>query len=87
VVWFGENLPHQALEEAWLAACTCQVFFSIGTSAVVEPAASLPGLAQDYGALVVEVNPNPTPLTPRADFVLQAPSGIVLPALVKTVWG
>jgi NAD-dependent deacetylase len=87
VVWFGENLPHQALEEAWLAACTCQVFFSIGTSSVVEPAASLPGLAQDYGALVVEVNPNPTPLTPRADFVLQAPSGIVLPGLVKTVWG
>ena len=87
VVWFGESLPSQALEDAWLAACTCQVFFSIGTSSVVEPAASLPGLAQGYGALVVEINPHPTPLTPKADFVFRAPSGLALPALVKAVWG
>ena len=86
VVWFGENLPHQALEEAWLAACTCQVFLSIGTSSVVEPAASLPGLAKGYGALVVEINPAETPLTPQADFVLRAPSGVALPALVEAVW-
>ena len=87
VIWFGESVPHQALEVAWLAACTCQVFFSIGTSSIVEPAASLPGLAQGYGALVVEINPNPTPLTPIADFVLAAPSGVALPALVEAVWG
>jgi NAD-dependent deacetylase len=87
VVWFGENLPHQALEDAWLAACTCQVFLSIGTSSLVEPAASLPGLAQGYGALVVEINPNLTPLTPHADFILPAPSGVALPALLEAVWG
>lgn len=87
VVWFGEDLPHQALEEAWLAACTCQVFLSIGTSSVVEPAASLPGLAQGYGALVVEINPNLTPLTPQADFILPAPSGVALPTLIEAVWG
>ncbi len=87
VVWFGEEPPHQALEEAWLAACTCQVFLSIGTSSLVEPAASLPGLAQGYGARVVEINPNPTPLSPHADFVLTAPSGLALPALLEAVWG
>ena len=86
VVWYGENLPHQALEDAWLAACTCQIFFSIGTSSVVEPAASLPELAQGYGALVVEINTNLTPLTPQADFILPAKSGVALPALVKAVW-
>lgn len=87
VVWFGESLPAEVLEAAAQAATTCQVFFSIGTSGLVEPAASLARVAVRQGATVVEVNPTVTPLTPLATFVLQGVSGEILPELVKAVWG
>ena len=86
VVWFGENLPPSALQAAWDVAQNCDVFFSIGTSAVVQPAASLPVVALQKGATVVEVNPNDTPITILAAYSLQGPSGKVLPELVKSVW-
>ena len=86
VVWFGENLPPNAIEQALESAQTSQVFFSIGTSALVEPAASLPKIAQQAGAVLVEVNPQPTPLTTIADFVLSGPAGTILPELVRQLW-
>ncbi|MGE5250412.1 MAG: SIR2 family NAD-dependent protein deacylase [Bacteroidota bacterium] len=86
VVWFGEALPRPALEDAVQAARGCQVFFSIGTSGIVQPAASLPFAARNRGAAVIEVNLEPTPLTPKADFFLQGKSGEVLPELVKATW-
>lgn len=86
VVWFGEMLPHDALLAAQDAARECDVFFSIGTSGLVEPAASLPYLALEAGKCVVEVNPNPTPLTSRAQYVLSGPAGEILPALVAVIW-
>jgi NAD-dependent deacetylase len=86
VVWFGENLPASALQTALQAAQACDIFFSIGTSGVVEPAASLPFLAVKNGATVVEINPNPTPLTRTATFSFQGQAGQVLPALVKRAW-
>jgi NAD-dependent deacetylase len=87
VVWFGEALPRDQLEAAVTAARSCDVFFSIGTSGVVQPAASLAFAAHNHGALVVEVNAEPTPLTPKADFALHGKSGEILPQLVKVVWG
>jgi NAD-dependent deacetylase len=54
----------------------------VGTSTVVEPAASLPFLALEEGALVIEVNPTPTPLTRRATIALAGTAGDVLPHLV-----
>jgi NAD-dependent deacetylase len=87
VVWFGEALPRGALEAAVQAARECQVFFSIGTSGVVQPAASLAFAAHNRGAMVVEINLEPTPLTPKADHFLQGKSGEVLPELVKAAWG
>jgi NAD-dependent deacetylase len=87
VVWFGERLPPAALEAAIQAANTCDVFFSIGTSGIVEPAASLARVVLQRGAVVVEVNPATTPLTSHATFVLPGASGEVLPELVKAVWG
>jgi len=87
VVWFGELLPQEALQSAIQASQKCQVFFSIGTSGVVEPAASLPYRASERGAVVVEVNPEHTPLTPHANFALHGPSGEVLPELIKRTWG
>ncbi len=83
VVWFGESLPRAALERAEQAAATCDVLFSIGTSSLVHPAAGLPLLAKQRGALLIEVNPSPTPLTPHADEVLSGPAGQVLPQLLQ----
>src|SRR5512141_2041664 len=87
VVWFGEALPRDQLEAAVAAARACEVFFSIGTSGVVQPAASLAYAAHNRGAVVVEVNAEPTPLTLKADFAIQGKSGEILPELVKEVWG
>jgi NAD-dependent deacetylase len=86
VVWFGERLPQEALHAAWEAAQNCDLFFSIGTSGIVEPAASLPYLALQSGACVVEINPNPTPLTDQATYELRAPAARALPALLTAVW-
>lgn len=86
VVWFGERLPPPALQAAIDAAEACDVFFSIGTSGLVEPAASLAHLAMQHGAKVIEINPTITPLTPLVSFALPGPSGEVLPALVHAAW-
>jgi len=86
VVWFGEALPPTAFNAASQAARRCDLFFSIGTSGVVEPAASLPYLALEHGAVVVEINPSETPLTSDATYAFQEPSGQVLSALVEAVW-
>ena len=87
VVWFGESLPRAELESAVNAARTCQVFFSIGTSGVVQPAAALAHAARNKGSVVVEVNAEPTPLTPKVDFAFHGKSGEIMPQLVKAVWG
>lgn len=83
VVWFGEALPYQASQAAFDAAQHCDIFLSIGTSALVHPAASLPYEALMSGATVVEINPNETPLTGDATYVLHGPAGTILPALVS----
>lgn len=87
VVWFGEELPPGIFQKAETAAANCEVFFSIGTSTQVYPAAQLPFTALENGAAVVEINPRPTPLTPSATFAFQGPSGRILPSLLKAVWG
>jgi len=87
VVWFGEMLPPDALDAARVAAQTCDVFFSIGTSGLVEPAASLPRLALHAGATLVVVNPEAT-VTPHDNvYLLQGAAGVLLPQLVAAVWG
>jgi NAD-dependent deacetylase len=85
VVWFGESLPEDGLEIAWKAANTCQVFFSIGTSGLVQPAASLAFFAQKNGAVVVEINYEPTPLTEHVDYAFHGKSGEILPDLVRAI--
>lgn len=86
VVWFGESLPEACLKRAWNAARNCQVFFSIGTSAVVQPAASLPLVAQECGAVVIEINPQETALSHQAEYTIAGPAGMVLPELLKKTW-
>ncbi len=87
VVWFGEALPPDTLHAAHQATLACQAFFSIGTSGLVQPAASLAYTARQKGAVLVEINKDPTPLTPHVDFALHGKSGEILPKLVKAVWG
>jgi len=83
VVWFGESLPADALEQAMAAAARAQVFLVVGTSAVVQPAASLPLMARQAGARVVEINAEPTPLTDLVDASFLGKSGELLPRLVE----
>jgi NAD-dependent deacetylase len=85
VVWFGEAIPPIALERALAAAMDCDIFLSVGTSSLVYPAAGLAETAAANGATIVEVNTNPTPLAPRADFPLQGLATFWLPAIVAGV--
>ena len=82
VVLFGENLSEKSLRQAQQSAAECEIFFSIGTSSLVEPAASLPYLAKANGSYIVEVNAEETPLSGHADECLRGNAGKVLPALV-----
>ena len=82
VVWFGEPIPTEVLQRAFEAAGACDVYFSIGTSSVVHPAASLVEAAMQNDAIIIEVNPETTPLTRYADFVLAQQAGTVLPELL-----
>jgi NAD-dependent deacetylase len=81
VVWFGEALPEAAMNRAMAAASACDVCFSIGTSSLVQPAASLPFAALHAGAVVIEINPAPTSLSEVAHFSLQATAAEALTAI------
>jgi NAD-dependent deacetylase len=85
VVWFGEWLPPGAMEAAQAKAAQSELFLSIGTSAVVRPAADLPIVAKRNGSFLVEINPEPTPLSSVADVTLFGSAGEVLPALLEVV--
>jgi NAD-dependent deacetylase len=88
VVWFGEILPAAAYERAERAANDADVFLSVGTSNLVEPAASLPWIAAGHGARVAIVNPSAEGQRTgdRIHFLL-GPAGRVLPELVDVVAG
>ena len=85
VVWFGELLPQDAIATAQQVTTDAEVFFSIGTSSTVEPAASLPFLAKANSAFLVEINPEATPISDivkeRSPFAVEK----FLPALAVIV--
>jgi NAD-dependent deacetylase len=85
VVWFGENLNPVDIEDAFMRSQQATLFLSIGTSAVVHPAAALPELAKRNGAFLIEINPASTPLSPLADLVIRDSSAQSLPRLVDAV--
>ena len=85
-VFFGEMIPPHHLERSHQLVAHCDVLLVVGTSATVQPAAMMPYLAKETGALVVEINPEPTPLTGRiSNFLLPGSAGEVLNAIVARV--
>jgi NAD-dependent deacetylase len=82
VVWFGEMLDAVTLEEAFLRAREADICLVVGTSALVHPAASVPLATLEGGGVLVEVNPEETPLTGAARWSLRGPAGRLLPPLL-----
>ncbi len=87
VVWFGETLPEAALERSFEALSSCDLLLSVGTSAVVYPAAGFIEVAAANGARTIEVNPKDTPMTPIVTWALRGPSAHILPSLVEAALG
>ncbi|OQY30397.1 MAG: NAD-dependent protein deacylase [Candidatus Cloacimonetes bacterium 4572_55] len=83
VVWFGEQLPMEGLEKAEQAITSCDTLISVGTSGAVYPVALFPAQAKHYGAFVIEINLEETPISEIADVSLLGKSGEILPQLVK----
>jgi NAD-dependent deacetylase len=87
VVWFGETLPEKALHRAWAAVYHCDFFLAVGTSNLVEPAATLPWLAAAQGAMVAVVN---TTMDGQRSGIgihhLTGAAGEVLPGLLESAW-
>ncbi len=85
VVWFGEMLDSVIINRAFQESEQADIFFAVGTSAIVHPAASLPPLAKRNGATLVEVNVEETPISFLADFQIREKSGEFLPRLVEAL--
>jgi len=83
VVWFGEALPEYALITAFERTERCDMFFSVGTSSVVYPAAGFVQMAAQNCAFTVEVNKQETLASSSVDVQLQASSAAVLPEILK----
>jgi len=84
VVWFGETLETDVVTEA-MRAMSCDVFMTIGTSAVVYPAAGFVEQARRQGAFTVEINPEATPATSTVNLVLTGGAEVVLPELAASL--
>ncbi|MGW2488033.1 SIR2 family NAD-dependent protein deacylase [Streptomyces sp. NPDC001606] len=82
-VMFGERLDPEVLGQAVAVSKACSVFFAVGSSLQVQPAAGLVGVAADHGARLVIVNAEPTPYDELADEVVREPIGTALPRLLR----
>ena len=83
IVWFGEALPDEPWQAAVRAVATSEIVVVVGTSGVVYPAAGLPDIALANGATVVEVNPEPTPLSESVTLSIREPATVALPTLLQ----
>jgi NAD-dependent deacetylase len=78
VVWFGESLPVGELDAA-ARACHCDVFLTVGTSALVYPAAGLVHEAKRRRAFTAEINLEATPASDKVDLAIHGPADQLLP--------
>jgi NAD-dependent deacetylase len=86
-VSFGQPMPQEVLLAAQQAAESCDLFLAVGSSLVVQPAASLPVLAKRAGAKLVIINREETPVDAAADLVIHGEIGGILPAMAGIVEG
>jgi NAD-dependent deacetylase len=83
-VFFGEEIPPAALQRSRQLAMRCDVMMVVGTSAMVHPAATMPVIARETGARIIEINPERTPLTGYvSDYLIRGGAGDVMNALVS----
>jgi len=82
VVWFGESLDPDVLGSAVEAARSSEVMLVIGTSAIVQPAASLGLEAKAAGATVAEINLEATGQSGAMDYAIHGKAGDIVPRLV-----
>lgn len=82
IVWFGESLNPQDLQDSYAALESCEVLLIIGTSGMVYPAASFGPVAKDRGAFVVELNLDPTPNSDLVDIAVQGRAKDLVPQLL-----
>lgn len=87
VVWFGEPLPMAAFDAAAEAMRAADLILVVGTSGLVQPAASLPLLGMERGTALIEINPEPTELSDAMHHRLRGPAGELLPVLVEAITG
>jgi NAD-dependent deacetylase len=86
VVFFGEPIPWEAQVMSLKESKSCSAVLVVGTSAVVYPAASIPVTAKERGAMVIEINMEPTPLTNWiSDYLILGAAGEIIPAIVEEV--
>jgi NAD-dependent deacetylase len=83
VVWFGEGLPQDVWQKAINHANSCDLMVIAGTSLVVSPANTLPIYAKQNNAILLEINPDETIMTPDMDLSIRSTSAIALPELVS----
>ena len=83
IVWFGEQLPDEPWQAAVEAVGTADLVVVVGTSGVVYPAAALPEVAVANGATVIEVNPEPTPLSNAVTLSVRETAAAALPTLLQ----
>ena len=86
VVFFGEAIPQDAMNRSFQLASSAKALMVVGTSAVVSPANTIPSIAKQNGARVIEINKERTHLTDSlTDIFLQGSAGEIISVLVKTI--
>lgn len=80
-VSFGQPMPQEVMQAAQQAAESCDLFLAVGSSLVVQPAASLPVIAKESGAKLIIINREETPIDDAADLVVHGEIGAILPAI------
>ncbi len=84
-VSFGQPMPQAEMEEAAQLSMRADLCLAVGSSLVVEPAASIPRLAKEYGAKLVIINKTETPLDYQADLIIRDPIGKTMRAVMERI--
>ncbi len=82
---FGQAMPEKETNEAYRRSSLCDLFIVIGSSLVVQPAASMPVVAKQHGAKLVIINKDPTPCDDMADLVIHGQAGPIMGGILDRV--